>query len=157
MKFSRCLFLLVILTSLGVSAQFTSPLHRIQPTELIIHSTDGSRVEMKTVVVTQTEDRQRGLMYIKHLPTNMSMLFVNQEERLTGMWMKNTYVALDMWFVSPRGEVVDIVKHTKPLSEESISSKVPALVVIEVNAGLSDRLGITLGATVKHAALGNVD
>ena len=155
--FMRQLVAIALVASVVAYAQIDSPLYQVEATDLIINSTDGSRVQMKTVVVIDPKDRSRGLMYVRRLPTNMSMLFLNTNERVMSMWMKNTYVALDMWFVSSSGRIVHIEKNTVPLSEKSISSRVPAKAVVEVNAGLSDRLGISIGATVQHAALDNVD
>lgn len=66
------------------------------------------------------------------------------------MWMKNTHVPLDMWFVDQRGQIQKVVPHTVPHSLDSIKSDTPVRVVIEVNAGLSALLGVTKGAVINH-------
>ena len=66
------------------------------------------------------------------------------------MWMKNTHVSLDMWFVDAQGRIEKVVTHTVPHSLSSIKSDTPVRAVIEVNAGLSTLLGVTPGAVLAH-------
>ena len=131
------------------SAQVASPLYEIEPVPLKITTTDGSVVELQTVVVRSRAHQQQGLMNIRHLPINQSMLFLNQPPRRMSMWMKNTYVSLDLWFVLPNQTIGHIASRTEPLSLDSISYDQPVLAVIEVNAGLSRLLGVSPGAQVK--------
>lgn len=147
----------VLLLSLAVCAQIDSPLYRIEPTNLVVKNTDGSQVQMKTVVVTDSKDLRRGLMHVRYLPPNMSMLFLYSHERNARMWMESTYIPLDMWFVSSDGKIAQIVENTVPLSDKTIFSELPVRATIEVNAGLSAKLGITTGAMVHHHVFGNVD
>lgn len=132
--------------------QIDSPLYRLQGSTLTIVNPDGSVVELKTVVVESATDRARGLMHVRHLPANMSMLFINEHDRITSMWMKNTIVSLDMWFIDARGRITQINRWTEPHSLESQASTSPVRAVVEVNAGLSTKLGVSLGSWVKHDA-----
>ena len=61
------------------------------------------------------------------------------------MWMKNTYLPLDMLFIREDGTVSSIVANTEPLSLRSISSEEPVTYVLELNAGIAERLGIVPG------------
>jgi uncharacterized membrane protein (UPF0127 family) len=80
------------------------------------------------------------------------MLFDFHEEIPIMMWMKNTYIPLDMVFVSRTGTVTAIAADTVPLSEATISSEGPAYAVIELNAGAASKIGLKLGDEVRHPA-----
>ena len=66
------------------------------------------------------------------------------------MWMKNTYIPLDMIFVSDKGKVISVAHDAKPMSETIISSGAPAYAVIEVNAGTAKKLSVRVGDLVRH-------
>ncbi len=78
------------------------------------------------------------------------MLFLFSSEEPVAMWMKNTYVALDMVFVSRQGRVVSIARDAVPLSETIIPSGGPAYAVIELAAGAADAIGLAVGDRVRH-------
>jgi uncharacterized membrane protein (UPF0127 family) len=78
------------------------------------------------------------------------MLFVFHDVRPISMWMKNTLIPLDMIFVSGEGIVTSIVQDTTPLSEEIITSDRPAQAVIEVNAGVAQKIGLAPGDKIRH-------
>jgi uncharacterized membrane protein (UPF0127 family) len=90
-------------------------------------------------------ERERGLMERRTLPLNTGMLFVFEREEPVNMWMKNTYVSLDMIFADADGRVVSIAPRTEPMSLRVISSGAPAKMVLEVRAGTAERLGIRVG------------
>ena len=85
---------------------------------------------------------QRGLMFVRELPEWTGMLFVYADESYLSMWMRNTYIPLDMVFARLDGSVTNVVRDTVPLSERSVSSSEPAAFVLELNAGTTLRLGI---------------
>ena len=95
--------------------------------------------------------RERGLMYRRFLPENRGMIFGFDRSEIVLMWMKNTYIPLDMIFISRDGKVTHIEENTEPLSEAIISSQGPAYAVLEVNAGGAKKLGLKVGDVVKHA------
>jgi uncharacterized membrane protein (UPF0127 family) len=66
------------------------------------------------------------------------------------MWMKNTYLPLDMVFVARDGRVTHIEENTEPLSEAIVSSRGPAYAVLEINAGAAKRLGLKPGDILLH-------
>lgn len=136
-------------------AQIDSPLYRLPLETMRVHTPEGAEIEFEIVVVKTNADRAQGLMYIKYLPLDHGMLFQFPRERVLSMWMKNTHVSLDMWFVSSKGEIVHVVEHTTPESLESISSQEPVSVVVEVNAGLSSLLGVTPGTVIEHRSFDN--
>ena len=140
---------LFVVTVLPSSAQFASPLFAKETRPLTIWNSDGSGVQLLTVVVTSQEEKARGLMHIKHLPPNLSMLFLNQQPRLASMWMKDTHISLDILFVDADLSVAHIARHTTPLSTDTIRYNKPVIAVLEINAGLSDLLGIAPGSKIE--------
>jgi len=99
------------------------------------------------------ERQQQGLMFLTELPTGYGMLFPLQQPRVMTMWMKNTYVSLDMVFIGEDGRVLRIAHDTKPLSEDIISSGAAVAAVLELRAGEARRLGLKEGSRVRHASL----
>ena len=105
------------------------------------------------VWVADTPDRQRqGLMYVRDLPSDQGMLFINESSRVSSFWMKNTYIPLDMLFIDARGRIVEIFANTRPLSLEPVGPAAPVLAVLELRGGETARRGIRKGDRLKHAA-----
>ena len=86
--------------------------------------------------------QRRGLMFVRELPARTGMLFVYADEDYRSMWMKNTYIPLDMLFARRDGGVSSIESDTEPLSEKSLRSTEPVTFVLELNAGTSRQLAI---------------
>lgn len=154
---NNCLFLgltivvvfLLDLDGIG-NAQVRSPLYELPREPLTVTTVEDAHCSFQTVIVRDTIDRNRGLMHVRHLPTDQAMLFLHDREQLLSMWMKNTLIPLDMWFIDSSGAITYIARYAKPLSLDSIKSTTPVLAVLEVNAGLSDLLGVSVGARVTH-------
>ena len=62
--------------------------------------------------------------------------------------MKNTILSLDILFISENNVIVDLVKETLPLSEKIHTSKVLVKYILEINSGLIDKKGISIGDEV---------
>jgi len=73
------------------------------------------------------------------------------------MWMKNTYISLDMVFIEADGTVYRIARDTTPFSTEIVSSKGPVRAVLELNAGTADSIGLKRGDVVRHTMFGNAE
>lgn len=96
------------------------------------------------------EEKATGLMYRRHLPDGQGMLFDFSTAQQVSMWMKNTYVSLDMIFIGRDGRILRIVENTEPLSTRIISSRGPAKAVLEVVGGTAKKYGIAPGDQVSH-------
>ncbi|MGQ7791835.1 DUF192 domain-containing protein [Faunimonas sp. B44] len=119
---------------------------------LEIAGPDGSHTFMVELAVTP-EARSRGLMFRREMGADEGMLFDFDTEREITMWMRNTYLPLDMVFIGEDGTVKSIARRTTPLSERIISSNVPARYVLEINAGRAAATGVRPGARVSGAAM----
>jgi uncharacterized membrane protein (UPF0127 family) len=100
------------------------------------------------------EQKSRGLMFRTALGENAGMLFPYGEPQAVTMWMRNTYIPLDMVFIAQGGTVHRIARNTEPFSEKIIASGGPVVAVLEVKAGTADRIGLKPGDTVVGARLG---
>jgi uncharacterized protein len=123
--------------------------------ETVAIVTDQGRFEFTTEIADTPDLRRRGLMYRHRLPEDRAMLFDWGRVEPVSMWMRNTYVSLDMIFIAADGRVVRVAEATEPLSEKTISSGVPVAAVLEVVAGTADRIGLEPGDTVHHRMFGN--
>lgn len=92
------------------------------------------------------EQQKRGLMFIRELPETTGMLFIYPKTDHYSMWMKNTFIPLDIAFATESGTIVNIARHTEPQSLKSISSERPVNYVLELNAGVTERLKIQPGS-----------
>lgn len=95
-------------------------------------------------------ERARGLMFRKSMPADQGMLFDFERDQMVTMWMKNTYIPLDMLFVLADGRIHRIEQRTEVESERTISSGAPVRAVLELNAGTAERLGLKPGDKLIH-------
>jgi hypothetical protein len=89
-------------------------------------------------------------MFRRTLAPDRGMLFDFQKVQPISMWMRNTYIHLDMLFIRPDGTVARIAENAEPLSERTIPSGEPVLAVLEVIGGTAKRLGLKAGNRVEH-------
>lgn len=96
------------------------------------------------------EERRVGLMHRLKLAPDRGMLLAYEEPVGVRIWMKNTYVALDILFIDESGTITGIAAG-EPLSEETIPSNGPVRAVLEISAGQAAARGIAPGARVVFA------
>ncbi|SDK13284.1 hypothetical protein SAMN04488026_10323 [Aliiruegeria lutimaris] len=99
-------------------------------------------------------ERAQGLMFRDHLPRSAGMLFVYEKAGPVSFWMKNTRIPLDMIFADQRGVVTRVHSSAIPGDLTPIDGGDGVLVVLEVNGGLAEALGISAGDELRHPALG---
>jgi uncharacterized membrane protein (UPF0127 family) len=99
-----------------------------------------------TIEVADTDEKKSlGLMFRTELADGHGMLFPYDRPHEITMWMKNTYISLDMVFIGANGVVVRVARNTEPMSEAIISSHWPALGVLELKAGAADHYRVKAG------------
>ncbi|MDD5282248.1 MAG: DUF192 domain-containing protein [Candidatus Omnitrophica bacterium] len=99
-------------------------------------------------VAATKQQQEKGLMFVRSLPTNSGMLFVYADETPRSFYMKNTYIPLDLIWMDREKKVVFIKKDAKPATldgYETICPQEEAMYVLELNAGSSDRIGLRIG------------
>ena len=112
----------------------------------------GEARQWFNIRIADTEPRRElGLMFVTRLPHDEGMLFPEDQPQVMSMWMKNTYIPLDMLFIDTHGRIVCLLANAKPESEEILSCDQPVKAVLEIAGGESQRRGIKVGDLVVHA------
>jgi uncharacterized protein len=114
---------------------------------LEIVSKSGVHVFSVELAVTD-EERQKGLMFRRSLPESQGMLFDFKRDQDISMWMRNTFVSLDMIFIRADGRILRIAENTQTESDRIIPSGGPVRAVLEVVAGTAKKFGIAAGDRV---------
>ena len=120
--------------------------------ELVIETQNGAH-KLKVEMARTDNQLRHGLMYRRTLASDSGMLFdyrIEQPAKALGMWMKNTFIPLDMLFIDAKGRVVQIAENATPHSETIILAENPTRAVLELTAGTVARLGIEVGDRVIH-------
>ena len=107
--------------------------------QLVIVNDAGERLEFDIYLARTDQQRRRGLMFVRSLPATAGMLFVYEDDAYHSMWMKNTYIPLDMVFARSDGSVSSVIHDTVPMSMNSQASVEPVRYVLELNAGTARR------------------
>jgi uncharacterized membrane protein (UPF0127 family) len=136
---------LLLLPALGGAAEATGTL---------VFQTDSGPHRFNIELATTDEQRRLGLMYRRHLADDGGMLFLYDTAKPVSMWMKNTFMPLDMIFITADGKVQRIEEHTEPFSLAPISSDGAVRGVLEVKAGTAKTIGLKPGDEVIYPGLG---
>ena|SRR5689334_4281952 len=147
------LFLIVVL-GLLTAAPAGTVAAELKVETVVIETASGAH-SFQTEIADTDPTRAKGLMFRRHLAGDHAMLFVWDRPIAAAMWMKNTYIPLDMLFVAGDGRVVHIAANTKPQSLDVITAGRPVKAVIEVAGGTAARLGIKPGDKVRHPLFGS--
>lgn len=119
---------------------------------VVVVTAQGEHLFRAELADTQ-EERARGLMFREALEPDAGMLFVFEPPRRVSFWMKNTLIPLDMLFIDGTGVVVAIEAMAEPQSLDPRGPHAVVRAVLEINGGLSERLGIAPGDRVRAAPL----
>ncbi len=108
-------------------------------------SLGNAKIKIDLEIADNEYERQLGLMNRKSMGETQGMLFIFQYERMQSFWMRNTLIPLDMMFVNKDNKIITIHKNTKTLSAQSYPSTAPAIYVVEVIGGFTDKYKIVVG------------
>ena len=144
-----CLLIAALVAMMGaLNAQTEIKMRR---DTLTLHTAGGAhRIDIE--VAESDREQQHGLMFRQSLGDSEGMLFPYPSAREITMWMRNTYISLDMIFIRGDGIVHRIATDTEPFSERIIPSEGEVTAVLEMKAGSARRLGLKPGdrADYKH-------
>lgn len=145
--YARVRMFLAVAIALWVFSGAGAEAASIQPLEIV--TKNGVQV-FSVEMATTDKEKETGLMYRKELADGKGMLFDFSPEQQVSMWMKNTYIPLDMIFIRADGRILRIAENTEPLSTRIISSGGLAKGVLEVIGGTAKKYGIEAGDRVAH-------
>jgi hypothetical protein len=109
---------------------------------IVIETSGSACYEFGVYLALTPEQQRRGLMHVRRLARFTGMLFVYRNDDVRSMWMKNTYIPLDILFIRGDGTVASIARMTEPLSLRSIASAEAVRYVLELDGGVAGALGI---------------
>ena len=135
----RALPLLLLLSSFAAARDLEEAFAR---DAIVIVASAGECYHFDVYLALTGEQQRRGLMFVRDLPVFTGMLFAYAEPGPRSMWMKNTFIPLDILFIRADGAVSSIARQTEPQSLRSIASTEPVTYVLELNAGVTETLGI---------------
>jgi uncharacterized protein len=138
---------LAFVVFLALSASF--PVRGGPADSLTIETSTGAHA-FQIEVADNDATREHGLMDRRYMPSDHGMLFEFEHNAPVAFWMKNTYIPLDMIFISPSGVVTHIATNAEPLSERVIPSGGPSIAVLELNGGAAASIALKIGDKVRH-------
>ena len=137
----RILILLALLQA-GIAAADDDLDEAFDKGVMIIHASEHACYRFDIYIAENDTQRARGLMHVRSLPESKGMIFIYEADRFMSMWMKNTFLPLDILFVRADGTMSSVAYDTEPQSLRSISSLEPVRFVLEINAGVAEKLSI---------------
>ena len=138
----QVIFLLPLFVFVGLVACRPHP-------RVVISAKSGREIALRVEVADTPAKRELGLQYRRELGDGQGMLFLFPVEGSQSFWMKNTPLPLDIIFIGGDLKIVGIVHQAVPFSTNSLSASAPSRFVLEINGGLSRRLGIEVGNSVR--------
>ncbi len=126
------------------------PLSAFPQSLLAIRTASGKVVNFKIWTADRPSRQEQGLMFVHDIDDHAGMLFLFEPVRQITMWMKNTYLPLDLLFIDAKGRIDYIARRTTPLSTDLISDPKPVAAVLELKGGIAESFGIQPGDTVLH-------
>ncbi len=145
------IILILILTVAGL-ADYNNTYPEALGQRITFYNKGNVVVQVEVAVADTPEERMRGLMFRKSLGQKEGMFFVFPREGFKGFWMKNTYIPLDIIFISEDLKVSSIVKDARPCKGDhckTYKSEHPVKYALEVNSRFADQYGIVEGMRIE--------
>ncbi len=118
---------------------------------LSIQTADGKKHNFNVELAQTPQEQMRGLMHRTEMAEDAGMLFVFETEREARFWMKNTLIPLDMVFIKVDGIIHRIHENAIPHDLTGVPSEGPVKAILELNGGVSAKLGLQKGDKVRHS------
>lgn len=115
---------------------------------LQIFKKDSTSISLSIELAETDYETETGLMYRESMEADQGMLFVFDEETPHNFYMKNTYIPLDLFFITKENIIATIIENAKPMDESSLPSEVPVQYVLELNAGSALKWNIKEGDSI---------
>ncbi|MBO6603511.1 MAG: DUF192 domain-containing protein [Roseicyclus sp.] len=114
---------------------------------------DFGTASFRVEVADDPQERAIGLMHRPSMPSGAGMIFIYERPQRVSFWMENTLIPLDMIFMDQTGMVTRVHENAIPLDRTPIPGGPDVVAVLEINGGLSSRIGIREGAELRHPGL----
>jgi len=117
--------------------------------EVMRHGTEAVLLSVDAELATTPESRRRGLMERSTMPVDAGMLFIFEVAQPLSFWMFNTWIPLDIIFADAEHRITTIHASVPPcrppLRCPTYASHGLAQFVLEVNAGIGAKAGLSVG------------
>ena len=153
----RLILVSALLLAIAANAAADSLDEAFSKDVLIIEASAHACHRFDVYLAVNNAQRARGLMQVRHLPPNTGMLFIYERSGYISMYMKNTYIPLDMVFVRADGSISSVARNTEPMSLRSIVATEPVSFVLELNAGTTEKLFIDENSRLVLETVDNYD
>jgi uncharacterized protein len=147
---SLALAWIALLAAAGCVAQI-APLHdlaTLEHTTVEIRAADAKTHRFDAWLAVSPAEKAQGLMYVRDLPADRGMLFLYDKPTEAGIWMKNTYIELDIVFIAADGRIVNVAERAQPHSLATMRPDVEVTAVLEIKGGEAAKRGIRIGDRV---------
>jgi uncharacterized protein len=151
LKTRVCLAAVALSLSVVTAAAQDAMILPTDPAPLVAETEDGAKT-FSIEIADDSDERSRGLMFRRAMDDAHGMLFVFEQTRPVGFWMKNTPMPLDLLFVGADGKVSAIMPG-EPFSEAPISPGEPVRFVLELKRGIAEKFGLEAGDRLSHPAI----
>lgn len=118
---------------------------------IFLNASDTIKTKINIEFAETDYETQTGLMYRKGMDNNQGMLFIFPDERMHSFYMKNTEFPLDIIYIKENLKIASFQENAQPLSETGLSSQVPIKYVLEINGGLAQELGLSIGDSISFS------
>jgi uncharacterized membrane protein (UPF0127 family) len=119
---------------------------------LVIRTAAGKEINYRVEIADTDPERRQGLMFRMEMQSNHGMLLDFGAPQKVAIWMKNTYIPLDIIYIDAQGVITRIVPDAVPHSTAHMGSDGPVRAVLELNAGQAAYHGFKAGDRVLHRA-----
>ncbi|MDG1707259.1 MAG: DUF192 domain-containing protein [Emcibacteraceae bacterium] len=151
----RQIFLILSFLTLLFCAQIAAAQEKFPTGELSVRTSENIH-NFDIELALDDSHRQYGMMFRTSNPETNGMLFVYDNKKRISMWMKNTFISLDILFIDEVGKIIRIEQSAQPRSLSLIRSGGEAKAVLELNGGLTKKLNIVVGDEIIHSTFGNI-
>ena len=118
----------------------------------IIFQNEHTKHTYTAEIAKTPAQRKKGLMFRTSIPPRHAMVFVYNPPQQVSMWMKNTFIPLDIIFVDENHVITHIHHNAIPEDLTPITSSKKVVYVIEINAYEAEKYGIAIGDRVGFLA-----
>lgn len=143
--FRFILIALLILPLAGCLEKKVDDIYRLS-----IETASGKKHKFNIELAQTPQEQMRGLMHRTEMAEDAGMLFIFETEREARFWMKNTLIPLDMIFIRADGTIHRIHENATPHDLTGVPSEGPVKAILELNGGISAKLGLQKGDKILH-------
>ncbi|MDF4202269.1 DUF192 domain-containing protein [Maribacter sp. SA7] len=118
---------------------------------IFLNASDTVKTKFNIEFAETDYETQTGLMYRKSMEDNQGMLFIFPDQRMHSFYMKNTEFPLEIIYIKEDLKIASFQENAQPLNETGLSSQVPIKYVLEINGGLAQELGLSIGDSISFS------